>query len=463
MLFALSQASIHVLEPKALKYLYLGEKMKYSVMNFGKIPYGYSVSGIVRRTDPADGCAPLKSLTLDKTFGAPIALIDRGNCNFAEKVLNAQKAGAKLVLIADNNAENVHKIFPVERTKSTLDQVHIPSLLLSKVDGDQVKTAIELHEANANQEAYKRPVELSVHFELTRSDRAVDLRFILQVDDPQSYELITDFAEYHRSFSPIIRLKIHHKLFMNADLSFKNDECVMSGLDTYCIVRSFGDTREIPGLITETIRQMCLSSHDFTKFAGYASKVRTACFDSENRILSNFQDCANEIYLAAVPAEDRAELRQCMQFGSSENEILLTNNHEETKYFLINYSPLIFINGFYYKGNFDDTEHLMETICNSFETTPSVCNTLSAFVVADDLNYAKLIGFMALVFVVCGVLMAVSLGTFYVLYKRKLRRRLVSELNDKITKALMNYKESSDRSSCKALEGSPSKSRQSIH
>ena len=239
---------------------------------------------------------------------------------------------------------------------------------------------------------------------------------------------------------------------MNAELPFKNDECIMSGTDTYCIVKSYSDSNEIPGLINETIRQMCINNLNFKKFVDYSKKVRSSCFNSNLEIKSNFQDCTNEIFINEISPEDRESLMRCMKFGSTENEIMLQNNYEETKYFLINYSPLIFINGFYYKGNFDDTSHLFETICNTFEDTPLVCNSLDAFMMSDDMNYAKLIVFMSVVFFTCIILMMTSIMVFYVVYKRRMRKRMHAELNDKINKALMNHKESSDRSSCKRLE-----------
>ena len=337
---------ITVFEPKALKELYFGEEIKYSVMNFGKIPYGYSVTGMVHIAVPNHACTDLRPINFDKSLGALILLVDRGICNFAEKVLNAQKVGADLVLIVDNNTENVHKIFPVERTKSVLDQVHIPSLLLSKIDGDQLKIAIELQTVPSVEDAYRRPVEMTVHFELSKSTTKAHVRVILQVDDFQSYDLLTEFYEFYGNYKQIIDVKVHFKVFLNAELPFKNDECVMSGLDTYCVVKSQSDDREVPGLISETIRQMCLYNFDFGKFANYAAKIRKSCFSAENLVVTDFQNCANEIYLQEVNEEDRKGLRECMKFGSTENEIMMQNNYEETKYFLINYSPLIFIYGF---------------------------------------------------------------------------------------------------------------------
>ena len=152
-IISLSHLRITIYEPKALKFLYFGQQIKYSVMNFGKIPYGYSVTGLVYKGEPADGCTPLKPIEFDKNQNQLIVLLERGVCNFAEKVLNAQNIGASLVFIVDNASENVHKIFPVERTKTVLDQLRIPSLLVSKIDGDQLRTAIEMQAAHSESES----------------------------------------------------------------------------------------------------------------------------------------------------------------------------------------------------------------------------------------------------------------------------------------------------------------------
>src|SRR4029453_9868563 len=55
------------------------------------------VTGDVVVADPANGCTAISSAVAGK-----IALIDRGTCEFGTKVLNAQKAGAISVIVANN-------------------------------------------------------------------------------------------------------------------------------------------------------------------------------------------------------------------------------------------------------------------------------------------------------------------------------------------------------------------------
>ncbi len=58
-----------------------------------------------------------------------IALIDRGTCTFAVKILNAQAAGAVGVIIANNQGGGAPVLFGTEPT------ITIPSLSVSRNGG----------------------------------------------------------------------------------------------------------------------------------------------------------------------------------------------------------------------------------------------------------------------------------------------------------------------------------------
>jgi hypothetical protein len=81
----------------------------------------------------SDGC---EAFAVDLT--GKLALIDRGTCNFTVKVKNAQNAGAKGVVIADNDPANV----PPPGLGGSDNSITIPSVRITKVDGDTIKTAL---------------------------------------------------------------------------------------------------------------------------------------------------------------------------------------------------------------------------------------------------------------------------------------------------------------------------------
>jgi hypothetical protein len=114
---------IDIWGPSELKSLYKNKSFEYSIANFGIVPYGHSIIGTVKKSVPFDGCQDMSSIRNQNSEGALILLIMRGGCHFADKVINAQKIGANMVIIVDNLTENVHEIMPVERGKNLLNKV----------------------------------------------------------------------------------------------------------------------------------------------------------------------------------------------------------------------------------------------------------------------------------------------------------------------------------------------------
>ncbi|HEU4450867.1 MAG TPA: M14 family zinc carboxypeptidase [Gaiellaceae bacterium] len=80
---------------------------------------------------PTEGCNPLVGFP-----AGAIALVDRGSCNFTQKVLNAQAAGAVAVVVA-NNA-------PGDPTAmgGSAPGITIPSAMISQADGGTLKAGL---------------------------------------------------------------------------------------------------------------------------------------------------------------------------------------------------------------------------------------------------------------------------------------------------------------------------------
>jgi hypothetical protein len=96
---------------------------------------------LARVVDQANGlglaCTPLDAANTSAVSGK-IAVIDRGTCSFIVKVKNAQLAGAKAVVIADNTPST-----PPQPLAGIDPTITIPSLRVSQADGLEIKTAID--------------------------------------------------------------------------------------------------------------------------------------------------------------------------------------------------------------------------------------------------------------------------------------------------------------------------------
>ena len=77
-------------------------------------------------SNPPDGCG--KKIRNRRALNGKIALIERGTCTFAEKVMNAQKAGAAAVIIFNNQPGRV-------RMAGDDDEITILAVIVSQEDG----------------------------------------------------------------------------------------------------------------------------------------------------------------------------------------------------------------------------------------------------------------------------------------------------------------------------------------
>src|SRR5205085_7441579 len=69
--------------------------------SFGSVPTSAAFAGQVVAGNPADGCAAFANAA---DVAGKVAIVRRGTCGFAVKAKNAQLAGAKSVIIANNVA-----------------------------------------------------------------------------------------------------------------------------------------------------------------------------------------------------------------------------------------------------------------------------------------------------------------------------------------------------------------------
>lgn len=101
------------------------------------------VSGtVVQALDPADGAGPSTTdgcspLTNAAAVANNIALIDRGTCGFVVKVKNAQNAGARAVVIADNVAGS-----PPAGLGGVDPTIVIPAGRITLADGNTIKAQL---------------------------------------------------------------------------------------------------------------------------------------------------------------------------------------------------------------------------------------------------------------------------------------------------------------------------------
>jgi hypothetical protein len=113
--------------------------LQFGIPNYGAILVGQ----VAFIPENAAGCSEFfTSLPAEKD----ILLVDRGSCYFVEKAYHAQTAGAKAVIVADNISEDLLTMAsPEDRPElaSIISKLSIPTVLVTKEAGDQIKEQLQ--------------------------------------------------------------------------------------------------------------------------------------------------------------------------------------------------------------------------------------------------------------------------------------------------------------------------------
>lgn len=85
-----------------------------------------------------DGCSKMDITAPDtkqqEAYLTKFVLVTRGNCSFVQKVRNAERAGASLVIVVDDRSENITNV--IMGDDGTGSGIRIPSMLIGKESGE---------------------------------------------------------------------------------------------------------------------------------------------------------------------------------------------------------------------------------------------------------------------------------------------------------------------------------------
>jgi len=391
-------SKVTILAPKALKDKFAASNLKASYSNFGKIPYGYTLTGRIY-FDPDNliedmACKPINTIKVNKDptiDTVPIVLIDRGSCNFVDKVKNVEDIGGHVALIVDNRPnEDPTYVIMSDDSKRHGEKVNIPALLISFEDGKVLK---DFYRENKNNKAVLDNMILQIEFEMEHTKNKVDYSIYFSSEYFNIYKTLKELYHYHKHLSENTLLKPYYMTIK--DISGKESpNCYSNG--NYCISPRFdlgiNDGRLI---LKENIRQKCVYNYSYKEkqnstdyYWNYMGKFHDKCIGNGTEAL-NFNDaCANSV-LKDINLEVN-DINGCIsqsfdltpstsesEFNTKENKILAKDREARNEHniWLI---PTILINNRTFWGTWKG-ENIFEAICASFKNKPTVCFDEGAF------------------------------------------------------------------------------------
>lgn len=198
-LCSLAQARLKVLSPDSLADSFESKKITYVTAHFGNVPYGSEIVGFVHRPTSLKGCSEIEQLDpFDEDDDQPILLIERGDCQFFTKALNAQHAGAKMLIIYDHKSDYLN-YYPVSYDKRA-QEITIPTIVVGNSDGKKLMEVL-----NGVDETAK---SLILEFELPLPEKdEVTMNIVMSAADLNAYEFMTHFADLMNSLGEKFKLK----------------------------------------------------------------------------------------------------------------------------------------------------------------------------------------------------------------------------------------------------------------
>lgn len=277
-----SSQRINVLSPdmfSAENHFY-NNKIEYVIAHFGDVEYGGSLVGFVHNLDKSngtDGCTEIKHIDpFTEDDNQPILIAERGGCEFYTKALNAQYAGAKLLIVI-NNTDQLD-FYPVAYDKKALE-IKIPTLVIKKRDGGELKRLLTHEDKNIAEN-----VILDFMLPLPEKD-VVHMKLILTAVDKDAYQFMYDFKNHMVSlgenfkFEPVFywdEYKVSEDTATDDEI--KKNYCA-NGNTNFCLL----DVDYPMATIGSQTFQMCLwPVMDQTEFFDFAKLYLESCLIGQN-------------------------------------------------------------------------------------------------------------------------------------------------------------------------------------
>ncbi|KAM1917223.1 hypothetical protein ACFX13_036849 [Malus domestica] len=384
-----------VVETESIKVLYpmsLRSKHDGAIGNFGRPNYGGSLVGAV--VYPEKGSSGCEAFEGDKPFKSrhcrsTIVLLDRGGCYFALKVWNAQQAGAKAVLVADNIEEPlITMVSPEESTDADgyIEKIGIPSALIEKAFGDSLKEALKKKEDVL--------VKLDWRESVPNPDQRVEYEFWTNSNDEcgaRCDEQMT-FVKNFKGHAQVLErggytLFTPHYITWYCPRAFIlttqcKSQCINHG--RYCAPdpeKDLGEGYQGKDVVYENLRQLCV--HRVANESGrswvwwdYVTDFHIRCSMKEKKYS---KECAEDVMKSLDLPVDK--IKKCMGNPEDDAENAVLKAEQEIQVGRgsrgdVTILPTLVINNVQFRGKLERTT-VLKAICAGFKEMddPPICLT----------------------------------------------------------------------------------------
>lgn len=157
-------------------------------------------------------------------------------------------------------------------------------------------------------------VQISMSFHFLEESYVAKMMFLLQVDNYDSYLLVSNFEKYIELLKNNMKFRVHYKVFKNTPLDSNgyvssedqsgNSEVVYIGKNYYFVVKNNSFEKD-QSLFYETLRQICLYYNSEDGYFKYMREITLKCFDGPNEKgnynpVNSFTECTYNLYKSMI-------------------------------------------------------------------------------------------------------------------------------------------------------------------
>lgn len=435
-LLIVSRCELKVYYPSTLSDQFTNG-IKYSLANFGHIPYGRTLIGPLKLSDPIDACSPISSYSSDgKEKESPFLLIKRGNCTFVTKVKYAQLSGVKVAVIMDDREENSQDITMMDDGYSY--SLRIPSIFIPKIEGEKLISFL-LSPNNQNNN-----IVLTITFDVPKTSD-IHYSFWLSTSNRNSFKLIRDFEPYYRKIAEESKFVPHYNIWTDEICARSNftisapDTCISGG--RYCSIDPDGRGPATGAqVVLEDLRQICIHKTQPDLWWNYMIR-----FDNECLEIQVADECSTKIMENLNI--DKSKIDKCFEGSFIKNapnekldyfihdNIILKNESRTIRQMGIQFWPSITINNISYKGNVEG-RNVFEAVCSSFpsDKIPGNCNEVLGL----QANEGEGLNVTLIMIIVISCLILFFIFLVFI-YKKWVRTQITNEMSSQVNQMVTQY------------------------
>ena len=344
---------------------------------------------------PESACSPFKIKTAVESHEFPyMLLVETGTCNIRLKALNAEHAGAKLMIVIRSQEED-HKELIDESFDTLAMMVEIPTLTIGKKEGEKLKNLIRT----------TGDVNLKFQMPIPQSN-TVDVKLFIKDNDLNFYQFIRNLKSYIVQFEEELNLSVH--FYKTADNRDAQDKAKLEATANCMDIDNIFDLMALYG-------ESCAALEKYTPQC-----LREQASSLDRKAFLNFERCVSNLTESDIAAVGK-QMKQ--QKRNSRSHLM--------------------INDKLYHGSIKP-ENVFEAICGAFIKSPDNCMFLNNKYTSvlkysefkrqsrSNRTFVIAVNIIVLVFLLAMAGMAMVL-IFGKIYQRILNERVAAMVKDSIS------------------------------